>query len=68
MTYTAKVRLLKEREGISAYRLAKEIGEKPEAVANWFSRDSVPEKFALKIARHFGVSVEILLDEEVDLK
>lgn len=67
MIYSENVIKLLKANGISGYRLAKEIGVSTNTATNWVANGKVPYKFALKIARYLGVSVERLLDDEVEV-
>lgn len=67
MSYSFKVANLVKNKGISAYRLAIEIGENPNGVANWLREERVPHKYALKISRYFKVDLESLLDDEMEV-
>lgn len=57
--------LVKER-GITAYRVAKDIGLAPTVFSDWKSGKSKPKIDKLKkIADYFGVSIEYFLEEAV---
>lgn len=54
--------LLKER-GITAYRVAKDLGIAPTVFSDWKSGKSKPKVDKLKkIADYFGVAIEYFLD------
>lgn len=64
MIYSENVVKLLKANGISGYRLAKEIGVATNTATNWVERKQVPYKFALKIADYLDVDLRSLLDEE----
>lgn len=67
MVYTEKVIKLLDSNKISGYRLAKDIGIKPNAVANWLANKKIPYKYALEIADYFEVDLRSLLDNKMEV-
>ena len=62
MGYQKFEQLVKSR-GITAYRVAKDLGLAPTVFSNWKSAKSKPKADKLKkIADYFGVSIEYFLE------
>jgi len=45
------------------YRIANELGVKPQRVSNWISRKSYPKEFLIPLAQVLDMSLEELLKE-----
>ena len=59
---TQRIFTLIEQRGITAYRLAKDVGLNPTRLSDWKSGKGNPKPDAVaKIADYFGVSVDFLL-------
>lgn len=57
---TQRIFALIEQRGITAYRLAKDVGLNPTRLSDWKSGKGNPKPDAVaKIADYFGVSVEL---------
>lgn len=67
MIYSQNVVKLLKANGISGYRLAKDIGVSPNTATNWVANGQVPYKYALKIADYLEVDLRSLLDDEVEV-
>jgi transcriptional regulator with XRE-family HTH domain len=61
--FSERLRALMEKEGLSQYRLAEEVGAKQSAVAMWLSKGSVPFRPTMvRLCARFGVNKEWLVD------
>lgn len=66
MAFAEILNRLQREKGESNYRFAKEIGVHQTSVANWKNGLCFPHpKQLLKIADHFGCTVDELLKEDV---
>ena len=64
MTFSEKLVRLRRREGLSQEALAEALGVSRQAVSRWEQGTALPDGGKLlPCARHFGVSVEWLLDD-----
>lgn len=67
MTFSEKLIRLRKREGLSQEGLAEILGVSRQAVSRWEQGTTLPDGGKLlPCARHFGVTVDWLLDEEQD--
>ena len=67
MTFGEKLTGLRKREGLSQEALAEQLGVSRQAVSRWEQGTTLPDGGKLlPCARHFGVTVDWLLDEEQD--
>ena len=67
MTFSEKLCRLRRREGLSQEALAEALGVSRQAVSRWEQGTALPDGGKLlPCARHFGVSVDWLLDEGQD--
>ena len=67
MTFSEKLIRLRKREGLSQEALAEALGVSRQAVSRWEQGAALPDGAKLlPCARHFGVSVDWLLDEDQD--
>ena len=67
MTFSEKLIRLRKREGLSQEGLAEILGVSRQAVSRWEQGTTRPDGGKLlPCARHFGVTVDWLLDEEQD--
>ena len=67
MTFSEKLIRLRKREGLSQEALAEMLGVSRQAVSRWEQGTALPDGGKLlSCARHFGVSVDWLLDEGQD--
>ena len=67
MTFSEKLIRLRRREGLSQEALAEALGVSRQAVSRWEQRTALPDSAKLlPCARHFGVSVDWLLDDAQD--
>ena len=67
MTFSEKLIRLRKREGLSQEGLAEILGVSRQAVSHWEQGTTLPDGGKLlPCARHFGVTVDWLLDEEQD--
>ena len=65
MTFSEKLIRLRKREGLSQEALAEILGVSRQAVSRWEQGTALPDGGKLlPCARHFGVSVDWLLDEK----
>lgn len=65
MTFSKKLIRLRKREGLSQEALAEILGVSRQAVSRWEQGTALPDGGKLlPCARHFGVSVDWLLDEK----
>lgn len=65
MTFSEKLIRLRKREGLSQEALAETLGVSRQAVSRWEQGTALPDGGKLlPCARHFGVSVDWLLDEK----
>lgn len=63
MNFSETLKRLMEQNGISKYRLAKDLGVSQSSVANWIN-GSIPHEFILdKIASYFGCSARELKEK-----
>ena len=63
----SKLKALMEEKGITAYRLAVDLGFPQSTVSEWLSGAYLPKADKLlKIARYLGVPVEELIQEEAE--
>ena len=61
--YSARLKSLMEKESVSSYRLAQELGAKQSAVAMWLSQGSVPRKpMLMRLCERFGVREDWLMN------
>lgn len=65
MNYSQKVIKLMTDNEITASTLAKALEVKSNVINNWVARESVPERFSVKISDFFKVDLRSLLDEEI---
>ena len=62
MQFAEKLRSLMQREGISNYRLSKEIGCSPATVGYWLNETKSPTAESIQaLAGYFGVSTDYLM-------
>lgn len=62
MSFPEKLRALMQKQSISAYRLAKDIGLSPQSVGYWLAGQKTPDlQSALKLAAYFNTTVEQLM-------
>ena len=67
MTFSEKLIRLRKREGLSQEALAEALGVSRQAVSRWEQGTALPDGAKLlPCARHFGVSVDWLLDDARD--
>jgi DNA-binding XRE family transcriptional regulator len=67
MTFSEKLIRLRRREGLSQEALAEVLGVSRQAVSRWEQGTALPDGAKLlPCARHFGVSVDWLLDDAQD--
>ena len=67
MTFSEKLIRLRRREGLSQEALAEVLGVSRQAVSRWEQGTALPDSAKLlPCARHFGVSVDWLLDDALD--
>lgn len=67
MKLCEKISLYRKKCGLSQETLAEKIGVSRQAVSKWETGDALPEITKLKaLAECFGVTVDFLLDDELD--
>ena len=65
MSFAKNLAKLQEERGETNYRLAKEIGVKQTSIANWKQGKTKPLMvYAERLAEHFGVTVDELLEPD----
>ena len=65
MQFAEKLSVLMKRDGVSNYRLAKEIGCSPASVGYWLSGAKSPSAESIQaIAGYFGVSTDYLMGSD----
>jgi len=68
MTFFEKITVLRKRRGLSERALAHALTIDPSAISRWRSRGNLPrEAIAAHLAAYFGVPVELLTDDTLDL-
>lgn len=68
MIFSVKITRLRKQIGLTQDAFANEVGVSRQSVYKWESGQSYPEvEKLLKIARLFGVTVDALLDDEVEM-
>jgi transcriptional regulator with XRE-family HTH domain len=68
MTFFAKVEALRRRRGLSQRALAHALKVDPSAISRWKERGSNPhEATVAQLAELFGVTVEVLTDDDREL-
>lgn len=63
MAFSEKLRQLMDQNGISNYRLAKEINVSQSTVANWKNGVTPLPVYVQKVAEYFGISANDLAME-----
>ena len=67
MQFNQRLQILMAKNGLSNYRLAKEIHVSDGMVGRWVRGDSIPRGENIeKLAKHFGVSVDYLMGSSDD--
>lgn len=66
MEFAQNLKFLMETEGLTKYRLAKEINISQTSLANWLEEKNIPHPSTLNIlASYFGISVDELVGEKL---
>lgn len=64
MSFATSLCELMQKNGLSSYKLAKEIGVHVSTVTNWKEGNSPKIEHAKAVADYFGVTVDELLSDE----
>lgn len=69
MNFLDNLTKLLERENLSRAELAKRLRIAPSTINSWYNRgyENVSLKFLLKISNYFNVSLETLINGDVDM-
>ncbi|MEA4921609.1 MAG: helix-turn-helix transcriptional regulator [Clostridiaceae bacterium] len=63
MDFAAALKNLMDENGVTNYRLSKDIGCSPTSVANWLAGKEIKKEYICKIADYFSVSLNYLLGD-----
>ena len=66
MNFDAKLARLMHKNGVTNYRLAKDLHCSQSSVKNWLAGNKPKMEHVTKIANYFHVSIDSLLDPELD--
>ena len=68
MNIAEKIQRLRKKNGESQEELAEKVGVSRQAVSKWETMQSSPDlEKVVTLSRHFGVSTDYLLKDEIDL-
>lgn len=68
MTLGEKIRVLRQKEGLSQAQLAQQLHVSRAAIAKWENNNGIPDVVNLKaLSAHFGCDLDLLLDESTGL-